>query len=88
MLFIYNMTVHEQPSSLSSTDQTGTTATTPDSDPVVEPTYFKEFSFHPSLIIKIDYEAKRFDMEKVHNNNYSTYVMMLIYAYRESYLVF
>ena len=59
------MAVFEQPSSLSSTDQTGGAATTPDCDPVIEPTYFKEFSFYPSVVIKIDYEAKRFDMEKV-----------------------
>ena len=55
----------EQPSSLSSTDQTSGAATTPDT--VVEPPYFKEFSFYPSVVIKIDYEAKRFDMEKVYN---------------------
>ena len=77
----------EQPSSSSSTDQTGTTATTPDSDPVVESTYFKEFSFYPSVVIKIDYEAKRFDMEKVYNNNV-VIVMFIYYAIRESYLVF
>ena len=87
MPYIYFCLVLEQPSSSSSTDQTGTTATTPDSDPVVEPTYFKEFSFYPSVVIKIDYEAKRFDMEKVYNNN--LVIMMLIYyAVRESYLVF
>ena len=55
--------VFEQPSSLSSTDSGSTTATTP--DPVTQPTYFKLFTFHPSVVIKIDYEAKRFDMEKV-----------------------
>ena len=58
-----SLTVFEQPSSLSSTDQTDGAATTP--DPVIEPTYFKEFLFYPSVVIKIDYEAKRFDMEKV-----------------------
>ena len=77
----------DQPSSSSSTDQTGTTATTPDSDPVVEPTYFQEFSFYPSVVIKIDYEAKRFDMEKVYNNNVVT-MMLTYYAIRESYQVF
>ena len=57
----------EQPSP--NTDQTSATAaSTP--DPVVEPPYFKEFSFYPSVVIKIDYEAKRFDMEKVCNVQY------------------
>ena len=79
--------VFDQPSSSSSTDQTCTTASTPDSDLVVEPTYFKEFSFYPSVVIKIDYEAKRFDMEKVYNNNVVT-MMLIYYAVRESYQVF
>ncbi|XP_065883382.1 autophagy-related protein 2 homolog B-like isoform X2 [Dysidea avara] len=35
-----------------------------ESDVTVDPTYFKEFSFYPSLVVKIDYEAKRFDMDK------------------------
>ena len=64
-LCVYFIVVFEQPSSLSSTDQIGGAAATPDCDSVVEPTYFKEFSFYPSIVIKIDYEAKRFDMEKV-----------------------
>ena len=51
------MVVFEQPS-LSSMDQTGGAATTPDHDSVVESTYFKEFSFYPSVVIKIDYEAR------------------------------
>jgi len=49
----------EQPSP--SPDQTTDT----ESDVTIDPTYFKEFSFYPSLVVKIDYEAKRFDMEKV-----------------------
>ena len=49
----------EQPSP--SSDQ----STDTESDVTVDPTYFKEFSFYPSLVVKIDYEAKRFDMEKV-----------------------
>ena len=40
-----------------------------ESDVTVDPTYFKEFSFYPSLVVKIDYEAKRFDMDKVCINN-------------------
>ena len=76
----------EQPSSLSSTDQPGSTATTP--DPVVEPTYFKVFSFHPSVVIKIDYEAKRFDMEKVYIVWLLCSLNVVVYALRESFLVF
>ena len=74
----------EELSSLSNTDQTDGAATTP--DPIIEPPYFKEFLFYPSVVIKIAYEAKRFDMEKVLQCAY--YDSLAINSIRESYQVF